>query len=419
MNLKKIFGKHHPRLGGLEILKYIGPGLIVTVGFIDPGNWASNVAAGSNYGYSLLWMVTLSTIMLILLQHNAAHLGIATGLCLSEASTKYFKKWPGRLFLGTATLAAISTALAELLGGAIGLNMLFGIPITVGAVISALFAFFMLFSNSYKKLERWIIAFVSVIGLSFLFELSLVQIPWKVALASWVVPSMPQGSLPIVMSVLGAVVMPHNIFLHSEIIQSRQWNLEGEQMIKKQLKYEFTDTFFAMMVGWAINSAMILVAASVFFTHGTLVTELPQAQATLRPLLGNAAAVVFALALLAAGLSSSVTAAMAGGSIFAGIFLESFDLKDSHSRTGVIITILGALIVIFFLKDPFQGIIWSQIALSIQLPWTVFGLIILTSSGRVMGKFANTLFNKVILGAVAGTVSVLNVMLLGQIFRIF
>jgi manganese transport protein len=221
------------------------------------------------------------------------------------------------------------------------------------------------------------------------------------------------------MSVLGAVVMPHNIFLHSEIIQSRQWNLEGEQMIKKQLKYEFTDTFFAMMVGWAINSAMILVAASVFFTHGTLVTELPQAQATLRPLLGNAAAVVFALALLAAGLSSSVTAAMAGGSIFAGIFMEPFDLKDSHSRMGVIITILGALIVIFFLKDPFQGIIWSQIALSIQLPWTVFGLIILTSSGRVMGKFANTLFNKVILGAVAGTVSVLNVMLLGQIFGIF
>jgi len=411
MKSKRISRKHAPVLGALEILKYVGPGFLVTVGFIDPGNWASNMAAGSSYGYSLLWIVTLSTFMLIILQHNAAHLGIATGLCLSEASTHFFKRWISKVFLLTAVFASISTAVAELLGAAIGLQMLFRIPITAGATLSALFSMYMLFSRSYKKLEKWIIVFVSLIGISFLFELSMVRVEWTEALKGWITPSLPSGSLPVVMSVLGAVVMPHNIFLHSEIIQSRQWNLEGEHVIRKQLRLEFMDTLFAMIVGWAINSAMILMAASVFFGTST-VTELPQAQATLRPLLGNAAASIFAVALLLSGFSSSVTAAMAGGSIFAGIFREPFDPSDSHSRTGVIITILGALFLIAFLKNPFQGILWSQIILSIQLPWTILALIVLTSSSRVMGGFANPVSHKILLWTTALVVSLLNVMLL-------
>ena len=410
--MKKIFERHTPKLGGLEILKYIGPGFLVTVGFIDPGNWASNIAAGSSYGYSLLWMVTLSTLMLIILQHNAAHLGIATGLCLSESATKFFRPLVSRLFLISAVLASISTALAEILGAAIGLQMLFGLPLEAGAVLSALVAGYILLSNSYRRLERWIIAFVSLIGLSFLFELSLVKIGWNEGMRGWILPSFPSGSLPIVMSVLGAVVMPHNIFLHSEIIQSRQWNLEGDEVIRKQLKFEFADTLSAMLIGWAINSAMILVSAAVFHAHGIMVTELPQAQATLRPLLGDAAAVVFALALLFAGFSSSITAAMAGGSIFAGIFQEPFHIADSHSRTGIVITLVGALVVIFFLRDPFQGLIWSQVALSIQLPWTIIALIVLTSSSRVMGRFANPISHRMSLWATAAIVSFLNVMLL-------
>ncbi|NLI28827.1 MAG: Nramp family divalent metal transporter, partial [Nitrospiraceae bacterium] len=250
---------HSPRFGAREILKFIGPGFLVTVGFIDPGNWASNIAAGSEFGYALLWMVTLSTIMLIMLQHNAAHLGIATGLCLSEAATRHFPPWINTVFLGSSVLAAISTALAELLGAAIGLHMLFGLPLVVGAAGTALLVGGMLLTNSYKKVERWIIGFVSLIGLAFLFELSLVRLDWGSAAQSWVVPSVPQGALPIVMSVMGAVVMPHNIFLHSEIIQSRQWNLESDDIIHRQLRYEFFDTLIAMIVGWAINSAMILV----------------------------------------------------------------------------------------------------------------------------------------------------------------
>ena len=230
---------HHPRQGGLEIFKYIGPGLLVTVGFIDPGNWASNLAAGADYGYALLWMVTLSTIMLIVLQHNVAHLGIATGLCLSEATTAYLPAKASKAILGSAMLASISTSLAEILGGAIALQMLFGVPMRIGSLLVLIFVLIMLFTNSYRLIEKWIIAFVSIIGLSFIYELSLVTIDWPAAAYAWVTPSFPEGSMVIIMSVLGAVVMPHNLFLHSEIIQSRQWNLSDEKMIKKQLRYEY------------------------------------------------------------------------------------------------------------------------------------------------------------------------------------
>jgi len=399
----------------MELFKFLGPGFLVTVGFIDPGNWAANVAAGSNYGYSLLWMVTLSTLMLILLQHNAAHLGIVTGLCLSEACAKYFGRGVSGLILGSAVGASVSTALAEVLGTAIGLSMLFGLPLSVGALLSCGLVLYMLLSNSYPRLEKWILGFVSLIGLAFLLELSMVKVPWSEAARAWVVPCLPAGSISIVMSVLGAVVMPHNIFLHSEVIQSRQWNTQGEEIIQKQLKFEFVDTLLAMLVGWAINSAMILVAASVFHTHGVVVTELPQAQATLKPLLGNAAAVIFALALLFSGFSSSITAGMAGGSIFAGIFQKPFNSSDRHSRMGIYITLFGALGIILFLQDPFQGLLWSQIILSMQLPLTMIPLIVLTSSSRVMGKYANTWGNQILLWTVASVVLFLNVMLLMQL----
>ena len=399
----------------MELFKFLGPGFLVTVGFIDPGNWAANVAAGSNYGYSLLWMVTLSTLMLILLQHNAAHLGIVTGLCLSEGCAKYFGRGVSGLILGSAVGASVSTALAEVLGTAIGLSMLFGLPLSVGALLSCGLVLYMLLSNSYPRLEKWILGFVSLIGLAFLLEISMVKVPWSEAARAWVVPCLPAGSISIVMSVLGAVVMPHNIFLHSEVIQSRQWNTQGEEIIQKQLKFEFVDTLLAMLVGWAINSAMILVAASVFHTHGVVVTELPQAQATLKPLLGNAAAVIFALALLFSGFSSSITAGMAGGSIFAGIFQKPFNSSDRHSRMGIYITLFGALGIILFLQDPFQGLLWSQIILSMQLPLTMIPLIVLTSSSRVMGKYANTWGNQILLWTVASVVLFLNVMLLMQL----
>ena len=407
---------HNPRLGAKEIFKYIGPGLLVTVGFIDPGNWASNLAAGGDYGYSLLWMVTLSTIMLIVLQHNVAHLGIVTGLCLSEAATTHLKPAYSRSVLFSAMLASISTSLAEILGGAIALQMLFDVPLRIGAVLVLIFVVIMLFSKSYRVIEKWIIAFVSIIGLSFLYELSLVDIEWGHAVESWLTPSFPKNSMLVIMSVLGAVVMPHNLFLHSEIIQSRQWNLKDDQVIKKQLKYEFMDTLFSMLVGWVINSAMILLAAATFFKSGVKVTELEQANKLLEPLLGSHAAIVFAVALLFAGISSTITSGMAGGSIFAGIFNEPYDIKDNHSRLGVLISLVVALLIIFFIKDTFQGLIISQMILSIQLPITIFVQVYLTSSEKVMGKYKNSFFSKWMLYILGAIVTALNVMLFISFF---
>jgi len=407
---------HKPRFGALDILKYIGPGLLVTVGFIDPGNWASNIAAGSGFGYQLLWMVTLSTVMLIVLQHNVAHLGIATGLCLSEAATRYTPIWISRTVLISAVGASISTSLAEILGAAVALNMLFNIPIPAGALMTFIFVLIMLLTNSYRKIEKFIIAFVSIIGLSFLYELTLVDIDWVKAGIGWVKPSFPEGSMIVIMSVLGAVVMPHNLFLHSEVIQSRQWNLQDEKVINRQLKYEFVDTFLAMIIGWAINSAIILLAASTFFARQIPVNELQQAESILRPLLGSHASIIFAIALLFAGIASSITSGMAGGSIFAGLFGEPYDIRDNHSRLGVLISLVVALLIIFLIRNPYSGLIISQMILSIQLPFTIFMQIYLTSSKKVMGKYANKPFSAALLLFIGGIVVWLNLRLLISFF---
>ena len=412
--LKDYSKKHSASERAREILRYIGPGLLITVGFIDPGNWASNLAAGADFGYLLLWMVTLSTIMLILLQHNAAHLGIVTGLCLSEAATKYLPKWLSRPVLSTAMMASIATALAEILGGAIALDLLFDVPLVLGSIITAVFCAVLLKTNSYPKMEKIIIAFVSIIGFSFLVELNLVPIEWNSAVNGWVTPSFPEGSIIIIMSVLGAVIMPHNLFLHSEVIQSRQWNLQDEAVIKKQLRFEFLDTIFSMGIGWAINSSMIIIAAAVFFTNNIQIDDLSQATELLRPILGENAAIIFAVALLFAGISSTATCGIAGGSIFAGIFGEDYNIKDYHSWHGVLLTYGVAVLIIMFISDPFQGLIYSQMLLSMQLPITIILLMYLTSSRKVMGKYANSLRLKIILGIIGAVVIGLNILLLYQ-----
>ena len=413
---ERILGNNHSgHRGGLDILKWIGPGLLVTVGFIDPGNWASNMAAGSTFGYALLWVVTLSTIMLIVLQHNVAHLGIVTGECLAESCSHHLPRWASRLVLASALLAAVATMMAEVLGGAIALNMLFGIPEKLGSVVTALAALVLLLTNSYGKIERIIIGFVSLIGLAFLAEIAMVRVDWPVAAVGWVVPAIPAGSSAIIVSVLGAVVMPHNLFLHSEIIQSQHYEVQGDDVIRERLDHEFVDTLFSMVVGWAINSAMVILAASTFFAHGIVIDDLSLAAATLEPMLGSAARVIFALALLFAGLSSSVTAGMAAGTISAGIANEPYDIRDRHSSLGVIGTFVLAVVVIFFVTDPFQGLVWSQALLSLQLPVTIFTQIRLTSSRRVMGAYANGPWLKALLVGIGVVVTVLNGILLAGV----
>ncbi len=376
--------------GGLEIMRHIGPGLLVTVGFIDPGNWASNMAAGSQFGYSLLWVVTFSTIMLIVLQHNAAHLGIATGMCLAEATSRFLPRLLGRAILGTAYLACVATAMAEVLGGAVALQMLFGLPLRFGCVVVAAASMTMLLTSSYKQAERWIIAFVSVVGLSFLAELAMVEVDWPRAAVSWATPSMPAGSTATVVSILGAVVMPHNLFLHSEIIQSMHFEGRDQKVVEERLRYELLDTLFSMGIGWAINSAMVILAATTFFSRGVVVEDLAAAAATLSPIVGPASSVIFAVALLFAGLSSSVTAGMAAGTVTAGMFGEEYDIHDRHSSIGVALCFAGAVAACLCVEDAFAGLVWSQALLSLQLPVTVFLLIRLTSSRKVMGRYANS-----------------------------
>ena len=403
---------HQLSMSARHFLRYLGPGLLITVGFIDPGNWASNMAAGAKYGYVLVWMVTLSTIMLIILQHNAAHLGIVSGDCLSEACARHLPRPLSSFLLGSAVMASAATALAELLGGAIALQMLFHLPILPGAILMALICGTLLLTNSYKKMEKIIIGFVSLIGLSFLFEISITHINWGSAAAGWVTPAFPNGGMLVIMSVLGAVVMPHNLFLHSEIIQSRGVHDQGDKAIEEQLDGEFVDTLLSMGIGWAINSAMIIMAAATFFSAGIQVDDLSQAASTLVPIAGPAASIVFALALLFAGVSSSITAGMAAGTITAGMAGEPYDIRDQHSAWGVIGTFAAAAVAVLFIQDTFAGLVWSQVLLSIQLPLTVFMQIYLTSSKQVMGRYANGRGLKLLLVVIGLVVTGLNVLLL-------
>ena len=400
--------------GALTALRFLGPGILVTIGFIDPGNWASNVAAGSEFGYQLLWVITLGTVMLILLQHNAAHLGIVTGECLAESATHHLPRWIARPALVSAVMAAVATAFAEILGGAIALQMLFHLPLKLGATLTAIAAAGMLLWNSYRRLEKIIVGFVSLIGLAFLFEMLLIHTRWTTAFTGWVSPSLPPHSILIVMSLLGAVVMPHNLFLHSEVIQNRKWHIQGETAIISHLRFEWLDTLFSMIVGWLINSAMILLAAATFFQHKIKVVSLEQAKDMLSPLMGSHGAVaasVFALALLCAGLTASVTAGMAGGSIFAGLCSRGYDIATHTSKVGVAITLGVALAAVMLVTDSYRALLLSQVLLSIQLPITIILQLYLTSSRKVMGVHANTPMGNIWLWMTAAIVIPLNIIL--------
>lgn len=381
-----------------NILRYIGPGLLVTVGFIDPGNWAANISGGSVFGYDLLWVITLGTITLIILQHNVAHLGIVTGDCLAESIKKNFNPSVSKVVLWSAILANVSVSLAEILGVAIALQMLFKIPIWLGSCIGVIVSNIMIFTNTYKKLEKFIIGFVSIIGFSFIFEMDLVEISWEKVLVSSFIPNLNPSSILVALGVFGAIVMPHNLFLHSEIIQSREWDLSNEKVIKRQFRYEFFDTFFSMILGWIINLSMFVLSIACFYYKKIEVTDLSQAHELLIPLLGNRAALIFALGVLFSGFSSSITSGMAGGTIYSGIFEKHYDIKQKETIIGVLITSLGALAIIFSVKDVLQALVYSQAVLCFQLPLTIASQLYLTSNEKIMGRFKNnTLVNVSIL----------------------
>ncbi|HOP07105.1 MAG TPA: Nramp family divalent metal transporter [candidate division Zixibacteria bacterium] len=368
------------------LLSFLGPGFLVTVGFIDPGNWATNIEGGSRFGYDLLWVITLSTAMLIVIQHMAAKLGIATGKSLAVNIREQFSR-PVTAFLGiTIILACVATDVAELVGGAIGFNLLIGVPLWVGAALTVLLEVFLIISQRYHRLEMTMMGFLGVIGLCYIAELVIVDPDWLELAPAVVVPKINRGSVYVAMAILGAVVMPHNIFLHSNVIHSRKWGIsENEKM--KALRFERADTMLAMIMGWIVNSAMIIVAAAVFFRNNVAVDSIEQASATLKPLAGPLAGFLFAFALVFAGVGSSVTSSMAEVNVITGFLGKPEDPRTWLYRISIFITAIPSFLIILFSVDTYHILIFSQVVLSIQLPFTLIPLLILCRNRKLMGQF--------------------------------
>jgi manganese transport protein len=393
------------------ILRFLGPGFLVTVGFIDPGNWATNIAGGSKYGYDLLWVITLSTIMLILIQHMAAKLGIATGKSLAVNIREYFPR-PVAILLGvTIVLACVATDVAEVLGGAIGFNLLFGIPLWLGALITVLCAIFLIISQRYHRLEAIIIGFLGIIGICYIIEIIIVKPDWAVLAPSLIVPKVDGSSIYVAMGILGAVVMPHNIFLHSNVIHSREWGI-SEAEKKNLINYEKIDTTIAMLMGWVVNSAMIIVAAAVFARHGVAVDSIEQASETLKPLAGPLAGLLFSVALVFAGVGSSITSSMAEVNVITGFLGKPEDPRTLLYRIAAFITAVPTFMVILSGLDTFKILIFSQVVLSIQLPFTLVPLLILCRNRRIMSDFYSKTMEFTAALVISAIVIALNIYLL-------
>src|ERR1700723_417161 len=414
-----------------EIWAYFGPAFVASVAYIDPGNFATNIEGGSRFGYRLLWVLLWSNAMAILIQYLSAKLGIVTGLTLPQNCRKHFSR-PMTLFLWVAAeVAAIATDLAEFLGAALGLYLLFGPAMLAygwsrtetmlaAALVSTVAVFLILALDlaGYKWLERGIMAFVGVIGICYAFEVFLVHPDWRLAAIHTLVPTLDpknlHGSLYVAVGMLGATVMPHVVYLHSALVQPRRAELikqplvEGGSRRRRYLRFELIDVFAAMNGAWLINSAMIVMAA-VAFVHSGGAPSIEDAYHTLGPLLGPLSATVFAVALLCSGLSSSTVGVMAGQVIIEGFL----DIKFSIFLRRLI-TIIPALIVIAVGLDPLKILILSQVVLSFTLPFALIPLLILTSRVSVMKSFASARRTRIAGWSAVGVILTLNIVLLGQ-----
>jgi manganese transport protein len=411
---------------------YFGPAFVASVAYIDPGNFATNIEGGSRFGYRLLWVLLWSNAMAILIQYLSAKLGIVTGLTLPQNCRRHFSR-PMTLFLWVAAeVSAIATDLAEFLGAALGLYLLFGPAMLAhgwtrtetmlaAALVSTVAVFLILALDlaGYQWLERGIMAFVGVIGLCYGFEVFLVHPDWKLAAFHTLVPTLDpkdlHGSLYVAVGMLGATVMPHVVYLHSALVQPRreelliQPRMEGVSRRRSFLRFELIDVFVAMNGAWLINSAMIVMSAVAFGHLSNPVTTIEQAHQTLGPLLGPMAATVFAVALLCSGLSSSTVGVMAGQVIIEGFL----DIKFSIFLRRLI-TIVPALVVIAVGLDPLKILILSQVVLSFALPFALIPLLVLTNRASVMKSFVSARRTRVAGWCAVGIILTLNIVLLGQ-----
>jgi manganese transport protein len=396
-----------------ELLRYLGPGFVVTIGFIDPGNWATNIAGGSEFGFKLLWVISLSTLMLIFLQHLAAKLGIVTGRSLAANVRAHFSPAWVWVFGVTIVIACAATELAEYLGAALGFALLLHIPVYVGAPLTLVVVAALILGQQYHRLERVILVFLAVIAVSYVIEMLIVHADLASAAPSWVVPDLSGKSILVALAILGAIVMPHNLYLHSDVILSREWDADPRQR-ERLMHFELADTTLAMTMGWLVNSAMIIVAAEVFFHKGIVVSSIAQASQTLRPLAGPAAQALFGVALLAAGLASSVTSSLATANIVTGYLGRPEDTHSRLYRLSLVVVPIPALIVIATGLNPYKVLIYSQVVLSIQLPLTIVPLLLLVRRRVVMREYRSGALSLSAGALIAGFVIALNVFLLFQ-----
>ncbi len=380
-----------------RLLAFGGPAYLVSVGYMDPGNWATDLEGGARFGYALLWVLVLSNLMALLLQTLSARLGIVTGRDLAQSCRDEYPKPVTIALWILCEIAIVACDLAEVLGTAIAINLLFGLPLFWGVCITAFDAFVLLGLQrlGMRKLEAGIIAMVLLIGGCFLTEIILASPNWG-DVATGLVPTLPIGSLVIAIGIIGATVMPHNLYLHSALVQTREFGLDDAGK-REACKFNFYDAFIALNGAFFINAAILILAGSVFFTKGIEVTEIGQAHTLLSPLLGTAfAGILFAVALLASGQSSTVTGTLAGQIVMEGFLHLRIRPVVRRIITRSLAIIPAALVIGIMGDSSTLGLlISSQVVLSLQLSFAVIPLIHFTSSKRLMGEFANSIWIKI------------------------
>ena len=394
-----------------EMWWYFGPAFVASVAYMDPGNFATNIDAGARFGYRLLWVLLWSNAMAILVQYLAAKLGIATGRTLPENCRERFSR-PMTLFLwAAAEIGAMATDLAEFLGAALGFYLLFGIPMLPAAVLTGVVVMLILMVEQagFQWLERVIMFFVGVIGVSYAVEVVLSHPSWAPIVKHTVMPEINGSSIYVAVAMLGATVMPHVVYLHSALVLPRRE--ENDRDEHHHRKMTLFDVLVAMNGAWLINSAMVVMAAAVFFSHGVMVSSIETAHHTLVPLLGKLAGSAFAVALLCSGLSSSTVGTMAGQVIIQGFLRVRFSIYLRR-----LITMIPAIAVIAWGLDPLRTLILSQAVLSFCLPFALIPLLVLTRRRDVMGAHVNRPLTNFLAYVCTGVILALNGLLLFQTF---
>ena len=405
----------HGRGPWRNALLFAGPAVIASIAYMDPGNFATNIQAGSKYGYSLLWVVLLANALAMLFQSLSAKLGIVTGRNLAQLCRTRFPAPLVWTMWGISEIAAMATDLAEFLGGAIGLSLLFGLPLLAGMLITGVvtYGILSLDRRGFRPLELIIGGFITIIAISYLVETLIAPVAWGAVAVGSVLPKLPDAeALTIAVAIIGATVMPHAIYLHSGLTQNRAM-VRNDADRRMLLRFSNREVVIALSLAGLINMAMVIMAASAFHEGHSDVAEIETAYHTLAPLLGGAAAGVFLMSLIASGISSSVVGTMAGQMIMQGFV--GFRIPIWMRR---LITMVPAFIVVAMGVDATEALVVSQVVLSIALPFPLVALVVFTRDKKLMGQFANT--NLMQIGALIGTVAIvaLNGVLLAQTFGV-